>query len=107
MENTFNLKQFLSEGILLKEEITSDVEDYLINLYDLSSSEEHEEGQEVSSILPREEYGDQEAYEDAEMFDKAYNEIKQQGGSIKIEGQPDIIFSIQGDDIKMDFVAEY
>jgi len=107
MENTFNFKKYLAEGKLLKEEITPDVEDYLINLYDLSSSEEHEEGQEISNILSREEYGDSEAYDDAEMFDKAYNEIKQQDGSIKIEGQPDITFSTHGEDIKMDFVIEY
>jgi hypothetical protein len=107
MENTFNLKQFLSEGKLLKEEITSDVEDYLINLYDLFSSEDYEEGEEVSNLISREEYGDSEAYEDAEMFDKAYNEIKQQGGSIKIEGQPDITFSIQGEDITMNYIIEY
>jgi subtilase family serine protease len=107
MENTFNLKSFLAEGKLLKEQLTPDVEEYLINLYDLSSSEDYEEGEEISIILSREEYGDSNAYDDAEMFDKAYNEIKQQGGSIKIEGQPDITFSLQGDDIKMDFVAEY
>lgn len=107
MENTFNLKSFLAEGKLLKEQLTPDVEEYLINLYDLTSSEDYEEGEEISSIFQREEYGDPEAYDDAEMFDKAYNEIKQQGGSIKIEGQPDITFSLQGDDIKMDFVAEY
>ena len=33
MEN-FDLKKFLTESKLLKEEITPDVEDYLINLYD-------------------------------------------------------------------------
>jgi len=107
MENTFNLKQFLSEGKLLKEQLTPDVEEYLINLYDLTSSEDYEEGEEISSIFQREEYGDPEAYDDAEMFDKAYNEIKQQGGSIKVEGQPDITFSTHGEDIKADFVIEY
>ena len=107
MTNTFNLKKFLAESKLLKEQLTPDVEDYLINLHDLFSSEEYEEGQEVSNIIQREEYGDPEAYDDADMFDKAYNEIQQQGGSITIEGQPDITFSLQGDDIKMDFVAEY
>ena len=107
MENTFNLKQFLSEGKLLKEEITSDVEDYLTDLYDLFSSEDYEEGEEVSNLISREEYGDSEAYDNANMFDKAYNEIKEQGSTVVIEGQPDITFSIQGDDIKMDFVAEY
>ena len=106
MEN-FDLKKFLTERKLLKEEITPDVEDYLINLYDLSSNEDYEEGEEISIILSREEYGDSEAYDDAEMFDKAYNEIKQQDGSIKIEGQPDITFSTHGEDIKVDLLIEY
>jgi hypothetical protein len=104
MEN-FDLKTFLAEGKMLKENITPDVEEYLTNLYDLFSSEEYEEGEEISNLISREEYGDSEAYDDAEMFDKAYNEIEQQGGSITIEGQPDIMFSIQGEDIQMDFVA--
>jgi gamma-glutamyltranspeptidase len=103
----FDLKKFLTERKLLKEEITPDVEDYLINLHDLTSSEDYEEGEEISSIFQREEYGDPEAYDDAEMFDKAYNEIKQQGGSIKIEGQPDITFSTHGEDIKVDLLIEY
>jgi hypothetical protein len=104
MEN-FNFKKYLAEGKMLKENITPDVEEYLTNLYDLFSSEEYEEGEEISNLISREEYGDSEAYDDAEMFDKAYNEIEQQGGSITIEGQPDIMFSIQGEDIQMDFVA--
>ncbi len=106
MEN-FNFKKFLTEGKLLKEEITSDVEEYLTDLYDLFSSEDYEEGEEVSNLISKEEYGDPEAYDNADMFDKAFNEIKQQGGSVVIEGEPNITFSIQGDDIQMDFVAEY
>ena len=105
MENNFNLKSFLAEGKMLKESISSDVEEYLINLYDLFTVAEYEEGDKISHYLDREEYGDPEAYDDAEMFDKAYNEIKENGGSITIEGQPDITFSIQGEDIQMDFVA--
>ena len=106
MEN-FDFKKYLSESKLLKEEITSDVEDYLTDLYDLFSSEDYEEGEEVSNLISREEYGDPEAYEDANMFDKAYNEIKQQGGSVVIEGQPDITFSLQGKDITMNYIVEY
>lgn len=107
MENTFNLKQFLTEGKLLKEEITPDVEEYLTDLYDLFSSEDYEEGEEVSNLISKEEYGDPEAYDNAEMFDKAYNEIRTQGGSITIEGQPDITLSIQGEDIVMNYIVEY
>jgi len=106
MEN-FNLKQFLAEGKLLKENITPDVEEYLIDLYDLFSSEDYEEGEEVSNLISKEEYGDPEAYDNADMFGKAYNEIKQQGGTITIEGQPDITFSLEGDDIKMNYIVEY
>jgi hypothetical protein len=105
MENTFNLKKFLAEGKLLKEEITPDVKEYLTDLYDLFSSEDYEKGEEVTDIISREEFGDPEAYDNADMFDKAYNEIEQQGGSVTIEGQPDITFSIQREDIQMDFVA--
>lgn len=106
MENTFNLKKFLAEGKMLKESISSDVEEYLIGLYDQFASEDNEEGEEINNIISREEYGDPEAYDDAEMFDKAYNEIEENGGSITIEGQPDITFSIQGEDIKMGYITE-
>ena len=106
MEN-FDLKSFLTEGKMLKENITPDVEEYLLNLYDLSASEEHEEGDEIINLISREEYGDPEAYDDAEMFDKAYNEIKQQFGSVTIEGQPNITFSLEGEDIKMNYTVEY
>lgn len=105
MEN-FNFKKYLAEGKLLKENISPDVEEYLTDLYDLFSSEDYEEGEEVSNLISREEYGDPEAYDDAEMFDKAYNEIKKQGGSITIEGQPDIIFTLEGEDIEMKYIAE-
>ena len=104
MEN-FDFKKYLAEGKMLKKNITPDVKEYLTDLYDLFSSEDYEKGEEVSNLISKEEYGDPEAYDDAEMFDKAYNEIKENGGSITIEGQPDITFSIQGEDIQMDFVA--
>ena len=106
MEN-FDFKKYLAEGKMLKEHITTDVEEYLLNLYDLSASEEHEEGDEIINLISREEYGDPEAYDDAEMFDKAYNEIKQQFGSVTIEGQPNITFSLEGEDIKMNYTVEY
>ena len=106
MEN-FNFKKYLAEGKMLKENITPDVEEYLMGLYDLSASEEHEEGDEIINLISREEYGDPEAYDDAEMFDKAYNEIKQQFGSVTIEGQPNITFSLEGEDIKMNYTVEY
>lgn len=106
MEN-FNLKKFLTESKLLKENIFPDVEEYLTDLYDLFSSEEHEEGEEIINLISREEYGDPEAYDDAEMFDKAYNEIKQQFGSVTIEGQPNITFSLEGEDIKMNYIVEF
>jgi uncharacterized protein (UPF0297 family) len=105
MEN-FNFKKFLAEGKLLKEEITSDVKEYLIDLYNLFSSEGYEEGEEVTDIISREEYGDPEAYDNADMFDKAYNEIKQQGGTVVIEGQPNITFSLKGEDIIMNYTVE-
>ena len=40
------------------------------------------------------------------MFDKAYNEIKKQGGSITIEGQSDITFTLEGEDIEMRYMTE-
>ena len=106
MEN-FNFKKYLAEGKMLKENITPDVEEYLTDLYDLFSSEDYEEGEEISNLISKEEYGDSEAYDNADMFDKAYNEIKQQGGSITIEGEPNITFSLEGEDIKMNYIVEY
>jgi len=40
------------------------------------------------------------------MFDKAYNEIEENGGSITIEGQPNITFTLKNQDIVMNFTAE-
>ena len=60
MENNFNLKKFLAEGKMLKESISSDVEEYLIGLYDQFASEDYEEGEEISNLISREEYGDPE-----------------------------------------------
>ena len=48
-----------------------------------ASSEDYEEGEEVSNLISKEEYGDPEAYDNADMFDKAYNEIKQQSNANK------------------------
>jgi hypothetical protein len=106
MEN-FNFKKYLAEGKLLKEQLTPDVEDYLIGLYDLFSSEGYEEGKEINNIISKEEFGDPEAYDDADMFDKAYNEIKQQDGSVTIEGQPNIKFSLKGEDIIMNYTTPF
>jgi subtilase family serine protease len=105
MEN-FNFKKFLTEGKLLKEEITPDVEEYLTDLYDLFSSEDYEEGEEVSNLISKEEYGDPEAYDNADMFDKAYNETKQQGSTVVIEGEPNITFSLEGEDIVMNYIVK-
>ena len=103
----FDFKKYLAEGKLLKENISPDVEEYLTDLYNLFSSEDYEKEEEISNLISREEYGDPEAYDDAEMFDKAYNEIKQQFGSVTIEGQPNITFSLEGEDIKMNYTVEY
>jgi hypothetical protein len=105
MEN-FNFKKYLAEGKMLKENISPDVEEYLTDLYDLFSSEDYEEGEEVSNLISKEEYGDPEAYDNADMFDKAYNEVKQQGGTIVIEGEPNITFSLEGEDIVMNYIIE-
>jgi hypothetical protein len=106
MENNFNFKKFLAEGKMLRESIYSDVEEYLTGLYDQFASEDYEEGEEVSNLISREEFGDAEAYDDAEMFDKAYNEIEENGGSITIEGQPNITFTLKNQDIVMNFTTE-
>ena len=101
----FNLRKFLKEQ---REENQKElIEEYLIDLYNLFASEDYEEGEEVKDLISREEYSNPEAYEDAEMFGVAYNYIKQQGGSIIIEGEPDITFSIKGEDIEMKFIAQY
>jgi len=107
------LKEALKSEIrkVLKENqnelISKDVKDYLLNLYDIQASEDNDEGDEVIEVFEKEEYGS-EAYEDYEMFEKAYNEIKKMGGKIKINDfNPEMEFSLEGDDIKLKYIASY
>ena len=85
MDN-FDLRKYLAEGRLLKEEINSELEDYIVDLFD--QSVEEEEGQQ-EGIWEKEEYASDD-YEDAEVFLKLVDYLKSTGSKYTLEGNPDI-----------------
>jgi hypothetical protein len=93
-----NLKEPFRPG-----NIPEHIEEYLFNMVDLSLPEYADEGEEFEEVWEKNEYGDKELYEDADLFHETYDYIKQNGGEIisKFEDYPDIIFTALGNgDIK-------
>jgi hypothetical protein len=85
MDN-FDLRKYLAEGRLLKEEINSELEDYIVGLFD--QSVEEEEGLQ-DGVWEKEEYASDD-YEDAEVFLELIDYLKSTGGKYTLEGDPDI-----------------
>jgi hypothetical protein len=85
MDN-FDLKKYLAEGRLLKEEINSELEDYIVGLFD--QSVEEEEGLQ-DGVWEKEEYASDD-YDDAEVFLELIDYLKSTGGKYTLEGNPDI-----------------
>jgi hypothetical protein len=97
MDN-FDLKKYLAEGRLLKEEINSELEDYIVGLFD--QSVEEEEGQQ-EGIWEIEEFLD--GYEDTKLYLKLKNHLKSTGEKYTLEGNPDINLELLSNgDIKWD-----
>ncbi len=75
-------------GIINEEQtiqpIPEEIEEYIISLFDMSISDEEEDGEPFKEIFDKEGFGDEDG------FEPTYNFIKSQGGSITIEGNPDI-----------------
>ena len=85
MDN-FDLRKYLAEGKLLKEDFNLELEDYISNLFNLSVGEL--EGQQ-EGIWEKEELASND-YEDAELFLKLIDYLKSTGGKYTLEGNPDI-----------------
>jgi len=74
------------------DEIPSEILFYLDDKIDIPEDIEH--GESYSEVLEKAEHGNEEWYYDAELFYKAEDYIKSQGGSITLEGNPDALFTI-------------
>ena len=95
----FDLKKYLAEGRLFKENIQegSEIAEYVEEMYD-SSVEEREGFQ--SGVWDKEEYTS-DAYEGGELFIQLSNHLEKVGGKDVVEGNPDINLELLSDgDIK-------
>jgi hypothetical protein len=80
--------------------ITPELEGYAVNLFD-ASVEEEESFQ--SGVWEQDEYTDEYAYDDAEMFFELQKHLRANGGKYTLKGNPDINLSLlPNGDIKWD-----
>ena len=87
MEN-FDLKKYLAEGRLVKENITQ-FEEYIDGMFNASVDQEAEEGFQTG-VWAKEEEGNPELYNETEKFDALVGYISDIGGKATLEGNPDI-----------------
>jgi len=98
MDN-FDLRKYLAEGRLFEEELNSELEEYINDLF--NQSIEEEEGQQ-EGIWEKEEYASGD-YDDAEVFLELIDYLKSTGGKYTLEGNPDINLELLSNgDIKWD-----
>jgi hypothetical protein len=95
-------KQILSEefrrmqklaGIITEEQLNENIEqfeDYISGMWDASVSDEMEEGEYFEGVWEKEEYGDEEAYPNADEFNALSKYLASVGGKDTLEGNPDI-----------------
>ena len=98
MDN-FDLRKYLAEGKLFKEEINpnSEIADYIVGMF--NSSVTDEEGLQ-SGIWKKEEYAST-AYDEGSVFMDLVNHLKSVDGNDMLEGNPDIVLELlPNDDIK-------
>jgi hypothetical protein len=82
---------------LLENQIPFDIEEFLDGMINTSIPEDSEEGENVTGEWDVEEYGDADAYEEADTFNKAHSYIDSQGGTITIPGNPDVTYTSMDD----------
>ena len=85
MEN-FDLRKYLAENKLLKENITQ-FEEYIDGMF--NASVEEEEGFQTG-VWTKEEEGNPELYDETEKFDALVDYLDNIGGKATLEGNPDI-----------------
>jgi hypothetical protein len=95
-------KQILSEefrrmqklaGIITEEQLNENIEqfeDYISGMWDASVSDEMEEGEYFEGVWEKEEYGDEEAYPNADEFNALSKYLASVGGKDTLEGNPNI-----------------
>ena len=95
----FNLKEYLKNNPLLKENITQ-FEEYIDGMFNASVDQEAEEGFQTG-VWAKEEEGNPELYDETEKFDALVDYLANIGGKATLEGNPDIIVKLTpGGDIE-------
>jgi len=69
-----------------------DIEEFLDGMINNSIPEDSEEGETVKGVWEADEYADEDAYDDAQLFVDTHKYITDQGGEITIEGNPDVTY---------------
>ena len=83
-------------------------DDYLETLMGNEFTEDAKEGEEINGVLEKNEYADEEAYDDADQFIPTYDFIKTQGGKYTLEGNPSINFiALKNGDIAYKYIATF
>ena len=71
-----------------------EIENFLNNLIDGSIPEDADEGEKITGVWEASEYADEDAYdeEDVTAFKNTHQYISDNGGTITIEGNPDVTY---------------
>ena len=91
----------------LNENEGNGVEEFLDGMINMSIPEDAEEGEKVSGVWEANEYADEDSYgEAANEFKSAHQYILDNGGTITIEGNPDVNYTaLDNGDIKYDLTV--
>ena len=111
MDN-FDLRKYLAEGRLLKEELTPPMEDYLLGMFEefvMGNDNEYPIGTEMETRYEEIEKGDDDLYgeEKAKLFYDTRDFLNTQGPTTLMRKQGkgiELIFSIDGDDIVLNWI---
>ena len=111
MDN-FDLRKYLAEGKLLKEELTPPMEDYLLGMFEefvMGNDNEYPIGTEMETRYEEIEKGDDDLYgeEEAKLFYDTRDFLNTQGPTTLMRKQGkgiELIFSIDGDDIVLNWI---
>jgi hypothetical protein len=80
-------------GIITENQLPEELVDLLNGMIDGEIPEYAEEGDILDGIWDMSEYGDADIYDQADDFRAAYDFIKNNGGTITIEGNPDVTYT--------------
>ena len=111
MDN-FDLRKYLAEGRLIKEELTPPMEDYLLGMFEefvMGNDNEYPIGTEMETRYEEIEKGDDDLYgeEKAKLFYDTRDFLNTQGPTTLMRKQGkgiELIFSVDGDDIVLNWI---